>query len=386
MKKLRYIILIYLSISSIAAQAQTTEFEGYFLLHDYHKVVKVVTVPDCPQTYIGPTGVAPTVTTTKKYTNNKSEIVIEHEQNPAAGTLTINADKELRTPIYPDARGMCNLYVDDKDKSVLYVNYGLAKKHVLPSGAFVILNTVVYDCSGTPSFRPDSTHPRATTTKENIYSEWVGGTDTVKQSKKWFINSDNIAVYASAGGGPVLYYLVRRYDGNTKYVLQLQNREYVSYYVRSLDFGALTIPFKYRFGFKKNNIEIYDDITASFNVGLYAGYKVTKSSIINKAGTYKQRNHMSFRIGPFVNVSAVTIDSIASTVGKVPFKGTDKRNIAVLSGGLGFMADFKGVQVGLYTGVDFGVGPDAANWNYHKKFWLGFGVGYKLTDLFAKKE
>jgi len=40
--------------------------------------------------------------------------------------------------------------------------------------------------------------------------------------------------------------------------------------------------------------------------------------------------------------------------------------------------------MGVFAGWDFGMGPDAGNWNYHKRFWLG--LGYKISDLFAPKE
>lgn len=364
---------------------QTTEFEGYFRLNSSHKVFKLATRSGCPENYTIPGGVTSTKTTTKKFTNDKNEIVVEYSESPAAGSIIIvNTDKSLKIPLFPNAEGDCNLYVEDKDKSIIYVNYGLARRHVVNAATMVVKNRVDYSCAGNPNFVPDNPAPYALAANETINAEIVQGSDLAKQATTWFRNSDNIAVYTAAGA--LSYYLVKRYDGAQKYVLELDNRKYISYFVHSLDFGALTIPFKYRVGFTKNGIKIPDDVSANFNVGVYAGYKLTRSSVINKAGTYKLRNHASFRIGPFLNASAVAVDSISSTVGKVPFKGADKRNIAVLSTGLGFMGDFRGVQIGIYSGWDFAVGPDASNWNYHKRFWLGFGFGYKLTDLFAKKD
>ncbi len=290
----------------------------------------------------------------------------------------------------PNADGDANLYVEDKDKSVLLVNYGLNPKHVLPAQSVVEEFIVTYNCSGVPT-RAAKPGSRQTLTRQeevNLYNVDPNSTLGAQQmTETWFINSDYLVVYSgSAAGAPVKYYLVNRYDRDGRYVYQLKNREHIMYNHRSLDLGALTIPFKYRFGYNKDGIQVQDDVIAGFNIGVYAGYKITRSSLINKKGTYSVRNLTSLRIGPFINLSSTTLDSVSTTAGFDPLQGQEKRNIAVVSPGIGLMLDIRGVQMGVYGGYDIGVGAEARLWNFQGRQWLGFGIGYKLTDLFGKKD
>lgn len=101
----------------------------------------------------------------------------------------------------------------------------------------------------------------------------------------------------------------------------------------------LTIPFKYRFGYKRGAV-VADDVSAGFNIGLYGGYKLTRYSVVNKAGTYLNKTSFSVRTGPFLSFSAATLDSVATTAGKTP-KTKEKINIAVLPTSPGLMLDFE---------------------------------------------
>jgi hypothetical protein len=224
----------------------------------------------------------------------------------------------------------------------------------------------------------------STLTEDTEYYLWRVDPGSPEINATWFRTSDHIVVYNT--NGSIEYYLVNRYDRNAKYILELPNRGAISYNSISLDVGALVIPFKYRFGFNKNDIEIKDDIVANFNIGIYGGYKLSQYRIRNKSGTYVNENYSSWRIGPFLNLSAATLDSVSTTVGIEPLKKDAKQTIAVLSTGIAFMYNIKGAQAGVYAGWDFGMGSDAKNWNYNKRFWLGFGIGYKITDLFAPKD
>ncbi len=378
-------IFATLTFVSSSISAQTTEFQGTVTLRQLAHVFKVVTVPNSPHTYLplaGTTGT--TITYETKLTNNKTDIVIKDVINPVgAGPFTINANLVRKIPMSPYSNGKANLYIEDKDKSVLYVNYWLNDINTVAAGITIEKWQPVYGPAGAPVMTKDPTATRILISPEKFYLMRVNpGSPEIATT--WFANSEQIRVLNAAGG--IDYYLVNRYDRNAKYILELQNREHIAYSSKSLDLGALTIPFKYRFGFKKDNLEVEDDVTASFNIGAYGGYKLTKYSIINKAGTYTNRTFLSLRAGPFINLSTATLDSVSTTVGKVPKKKDDKQNIAVLSTGLGLMFDIKGLQMGIYGGWDFGVGSEATNWNYHKRFWLGYGIGYKITDLFAKKD
>jgi hypothetical protein len=419
MKAKRKLLLGVLCMVSSTLYAQTTELSGVIKLGPKAHAYKLITKPNCPQVVkIPPDSPTKKVTTTIKYvtklTNDKTEITVESIVIGAKDSVKVNANKPLRIPLSPDSQGKANFYVDDKDKSVLYINYFLNSKKILNKGTVIEVLSPEYGCA-TPvvpvmtsrkklTLRDDSTVflrrvniPVAAknTFRNKLASKFHKNTipPNLDVNTTWFANSEQIKVF-KADGTTVDYYLVNRYDRNAKYVLELQNREHISYKHNSLDFGALTIPFKYRFGYKRGNIEtkdskndnVKDDVVSSFNIGLYGGYKLSKYSIINKAGTYVNRNFFSLRVGPFINLSAVTLDTLNTFAGESPLGKDVKLNIAVLSSGVGLMGDVKGVQVGVYGGWDFGMGSEARNWNYNKRFWLGFGVGYKITDLFAKKD
>lgn len=367
--------------------AQTTEFPGYFKLGPNAPVVKIVTVPGCPQPYTSPAGAAGTVTDVSSLSSGGNPITLESTISSPASSVNINADKKLEIKWYPGSNGDANLYVEEKDKTVLYVNYGLNPKHTIPKGSDIEEFEVTFDCTGNPASTAvaGSRKTLGSDLEVRLYkvdpSTTKGAAETTAE---WFKNSNCIKVYDA--GGNVIRYYVNRYDQDGKYKLKLKNREYIPYNHKSLDLGALVIPFKYRFGYKKDSIEVKDDVVAGINIGAYAGYKITRSSLRNRKNTYTPTSIASLRIGAFLNLSSTTLDSITTTAGPEPMKGKSSQNIAVLSGGLGLMVDVRGLQVGVYGGWDFGLGGVARSWNYHGRRWLGFGLGVKLTDLFSKKD
>lgn len=378
---MKYLFILPHFFLSFTCLAQTVEFQGNVKLNYNHKVYKVVTVPNCPTQYTAPAGTETTITYETKFTNNKTEIKVESIVDGAA-PIVLNANKIVKVEIFPNAGGNANFYLDEKDKSVLYVNYWLNAVQKVSASTRIQHFNVEINCDGNSKMVPRGNVEILPEDRE--YSLWRVSPGSNDINTTWFRTSDHIAVYKS--DTTVDYYLVNRFDRNAKYILDLPNRGTILYNSKSLDLGALTIPFKYRFGFKRNDIEIKDDVVATFNIGVYAGYKLTQYRLRNKSGTYVNETFSSLRIGPFISLSTAALDSVTSTVGTEPLKKDEKQNIAVLSTGLGLMYDIKGVQFGIFGGWDVGMGSDAINWNYNKRFWMGFGIGYRLTDLFAKKE
>ncbi|HTN17264.1 MAG TPA: hypothetical protein VL092_06265 [Chitinophagaceae bacterium] len=377
-------LLTGLLLGSTLASAQTTELPGFFKFGPLAKVIKIVTVPDCPQSYTPPAGSGTAITHTTKLKSGGAAITVESAITGHGSPVTIKADKQLRINWYPGAEGKANLYLDDNDKTVLYVNYGLNRIYKVPANRQIEEYEIAYDCAGTPTIAAKPATRRILAAETALSGEKVPVLSP-ETASNWFKNSNRIAVYNQANTG-IEYYLVDKYDRTGTYVLELQNREYIAYNHQSFVLGALAIPFKYRFGYTKGNTTVKDDIIAGFNIGVFGGYKITRSSIINKKNTYVLRNHTSLRVGPFINLSSATLDSVTTTAGDKPFLGADKQNIAVLSPGAGVMMDVRGVQIGVYGGWDIGIGAPARSWNYQGRFWLGFGLGYKLTDLFAQKD
>lgn len=383
--KIRILLIVALcQFLFICGYSQSTEFPGTVTLGNNSKVYKIVTVPSCDYTHNPTQGTIGTVYLfQKKFKNDNTEItVIDTVVTKGNSPNKILINKELDIDIFPNSSGKANLYLKDTDKSILHVNYWLNNSYTVKSNTKVQEFTTVYDCNKNVSYKSG---PIITLGKDKVYyAEEIKATDPKLNSNILYKNSKRTAVFNSSG--TIDYYLVESFDRNAKFKLELENREVIKYKSKSLDLGALTIPFKYRFGFESGNKSIKPDVIAGFNIGAYGGYKLSKYSIINKAGTYINKTVTSFRVGPFINFSSATLDSANTSVGETPYKKDDKLNIAVISTGLAAMVDIKGVQFGLYGGWDIGAGKYAKDWNYNKKFWLGFGIGYKLTDLFAKKD
>lgn len=380
MKK-NYLLSVFIILLSLSCFSQTTEFKGTVELGPDSQVYKVVTATDCTHTYNPPAGSATTtVTYETALKNGKTDIKVESISNPMS-SINLTVTKTLEIPMFPDSQGTANLYVDDTDKSKVYVNYYLNTNVKLKKGTEIREFYPTWDCDTIVTMHGK---PKRKLKEDEEFYLWLVIPDSDAENSTWFKHSDRIEVYDSSGN--LEYYLVNRYDRNAKYILKLENRESIRYNSSDIDFGALTIPFKYRFGFNKDGIKIPEDVSANFNVGIYAGIKISNYKLINKAGTFTNSSPFSLRVGPFLNLAAVALDSVNTTAGIRPYATTEKLNIAVLSTGAGLMFDFKGLQLGAYVGWDFGMGAEAKNWNYHKRFWLGFGLGYKITDLFAKKD
>ena len=174
----------------------------------------------------------------------------------------------------------------------------------------------------------------------------------------------------------VNYWLGDKYDRNGKYYLKLKNREYASFWFNCVEGGALTIPFKYRPKFTKNNVDISDQFTADLNIGAYLGYSFGKIKYMYRKNEDKEPSKWLVSIGPFLSVSRVEIDSLTSLSATKPLKV--KQEIATVSPGIGLMASIYNFRFGVFLGNDLAIGQTAQKWDYHNRWWWGFGLGYNI--------
>lgn len=172
------------------------------------------------------------------------------------------------------------------------------------------------------------------------------------------------------------YWLGDDYDRNTKYYLKLKNREYASFWFKCIEGGALTIPFKYRPKFSENNIDVSNQFIADLNIGAYLGYSFGKIKYMYRRNEEKEPSKWLISVGPFLSVSRVEIDSTTSITSQTPIK--DKQSIATVSPGLGLMTSIYNFRFGVFLGNDIGVGQSAQKWDYNKRWWWGFGLGYNI--------
>lgn len=172
------------------------------------------------------------------------------------------------------------------------------------------------------------------------------------------------------------YWLGSKYDRNGKYYIKLQNRQYASFWFDCIEGGALTIPFKYRPKFTKNNVDVQDDFTADLNVGAYLGYSFGKIKYMYRKNEEKEPQKWLISVGPFLSVSRAEIDSTTTLSAEEPLK--KKKAIATVSPGLGLMTSIYNFRFGVFLGNDLAIGSTARKWDYHDKWWWGFGLGYNI--------
>jgi hypothetical protein len=169
------------------------------------------------------------------------------------------------------------------------------------------------------------------------------------------------------------------YQPDKKYFIKLKNREYVSFSFSNYEISALTIPFKYHFGFSENDIEIDPVFNADLNISTFVGTRLGKVSYTYDTYKGMVENNWCVTVGGFLGLSSQKIDSISTSLDKIP---VDKEmNVPSLSYGIGAVFNISKFNLGLFLGADKGLGKTAAKWNYDNRLWFGFGFGYKLAFL-----
>lgn len=178
------------------------------------------------------------------------------------------------------------------------------------------------------------------------------------------------------------YWLGEKYDRNGNYYLKLENRQYESFWFNCIEGGALTIPFKFRPQFTKNNISISEQFSADINVGAYLGYTFGKTKFMYRKYEEIEPSKWLVSIGPFFSVSRVEADSMTSLSAIKPLK--EKISFATFSPGIGLMTSIYNFRFGVYLGNDLAIGSTAQKWDYHNKWWWGFGIGYNIGLIWGQ--
>ena len=174
------------------------------------------------------------------------------------------------------------------------------------------------------------------------------------------------------------------FDSNADYYIKLKNRQTARFWFNTWEIGALTVPFKYRPSFTRNGVKVEEQFNADLNVGLYTGFTFGQVFYSYRKREDTKPTEWKISVGPFLSVSTLKIDANNTTSADVPL--TDERTIATLSPGLGLMASIRDFRFGFFVGADYAFGDTAKKWNYNKKTWYGFGLGYNLGLIWGKAE
>jgi hypothetical protein len=171
------------------------------------------------------------------------------------------------------------------------------------------------------------------------------------------------------------------------YFYKLINRgRPITFKFSTFEVGAMTIPFKYRFSYKKGGRTVPDEFVPNFNAGVLLSQTWGEQTFFywknQEDRSPKTRKVKS--IGLFLGISTTKLDSANTSLATEYLKY--EKTVAMFSTGLGYMKKRAGVSAGLFFGLDFPVGDAGRKWNYRDRPWFGFGFGYDIPMLAAFKQ
>lgn len=354
---------------------QTYKTKDFVKIPQGVEITKTITVKNCDEVIKA----GSVITREIKKKNGKEEVTIVKVDTLKTDTkLGFDKAVPLKLSSLP---GKANISASEKDGSTLLINYYLNPEHTLDSGTNIRIVYYKIDCDGKPFIEKQEARQRRLLQDTSVLLCKISNKQDT--AADWFKYSDVvIEVYKN---DMIDYYLINKYDRNGSYSMQLDNREYISYTKRSMEFGAITIPLKYRFGYTRdidgNAVKVNNEFIADANLGLFAGYKLGRYRVRNDGGKLKDLSDLGATIGVFASLSSTSIDSLSTAGSGTPLKTGEKISIGVFSPGLGIMLSIYNVQIGGFIGYDFGFGANGGKWNFHKRPWLGFGVAYSLASF-----
>ncbi|GGD26354.1 hypothetical protein [Flavobacterium orientale] len=371
-------ITLLLIVISYCSYGQTYETLKNVKLPDNIILTKKVTVP-CSQ----PVNKGDKVVSETEYKHTvdgktTTKTIIKEDVISTDGETT-DVDKEIKVKVKSIKDGKANIYVDEKDNSIIHVNYWLNPTNKLLKNTEIEYIIRSYDCEGV--LKEKKIKAKLETDKNFLLKKYIK-----LDNEDFTKHSDTIIKVFKSDATTVDYYLVNTYDRKVDYTFQLANRKTIAVKYTSVVLGAITIPIKYRPGQEKNDIKVKEDFSADFNAGIFAGWTVGKQKVNYQRGVGFKDNvsFWSATIGPFFSIGTTSLNKNNTTIGDTPITTEDTQNIGTVSTGLGLIKNVYNFQFGVFYGWDIGVGRDSNDWNYDGKPWWGFGIGYSLTGFWKK--
>lgn len=168
------------------------------------------------------------------------------------------------------------------------------------------------------------------------------------------------------------------------YFITLQNRQSVRFTGKNWEVAALTIPFRLHFGYSNSIDTVAASLNTDVNISAFFGRRITRRNYRYESHRGILENKFSFSHGLTLGLSSTNIDS-TNTIGLSPKNDIEEITVPIFTLGYGLMMNISDFNLGVFGGYDFGIGKNAAKWNFHQRPWFGFGFGYKLA-LFTKME
>ena len=183
-------------------------------------------------------------------------------------------------------------------------------------------------------------------------------------------------------------------DSASNFYLQINNRatagqrtSYISLAYGAVQYGAVVIPYKYRFRnnrptgggllantkldttvSSRNNSES----TQAFNVAVFIGKQWGRTQFFYDAS--KTHNTVGFMLAAFAGPSLITLN--ANNVNRFTNLNNYPASQIAFSTGGSASVQWRSFNFGLFYGWDIPV--ERSPWIYRYKGWMGFGIGYSL--------
>lgn len=162
------------------------------------------------------------------------------------------------------------------------------------------------------------------------------------------------------------------------YEYQLDNRQTIKLKFTEWTVSALAMPIKYRF--KDKDAGISEEFSTAFNVNLFIGRTFYgKSSFFHRKDVDNITNTYKLTGGLLLGASTVTLNANNTSTSDIPINPEVVKGLATV--GLGITFSYNKINLGAFLGWDYSIGDDAEKWNYNKKLWLGFALGYSLFNF-----
>ena len=165
----------------------------------------------------------------------------------------------------------------------------------------------------------------------------------------------------------------------TTYQATLANYEHLWVPFTELTFTSLTIPLKYRFRDKEDNLE--EEFSSGINLNFLLGFSYGETKFIHRDKVGNKANTWKVTGGLVLGTGTVVLNSANTSLAPSPLASGESITKGLFTFGYGATYVYNKINIGLFLGKDYSVGNKSSKWNYNKRLWLGFGVGYSLFKL-----
>ncbi len=163
----------------------------------------------------------------------------------------------------------------------------------------------------------------------------------------------------------------------TEFFYELDNRQTVGFRTIAFGFSGVTVPLRYRPGYKAaNGAQISGAVADPLSIGVMFGgsYSRLRYEFVRHADN-PLRESVRWTLGTVALLGKGTVGASTSMSAAVP--ATADASFLTLSTGIALTANFRGVEIGAYTAPEYPLqGGVARKWDYRGKWWGGLGLSF----------